>query len=152
MHEAPGDGPDGAEERIPTGTMADFLAADGVLLIGEREDAEGCGEKVVVARCGKVELMEAPPELDLVGVERVRSILPGGGAVLARPHQKIVGDDDQVGDGLARFGRVGVVMGGLGKVTEDWDRNGSDPPRRRVGFRIVPQLVLEAEVDGPVTV
>jgi hypothetical protein len=152
MHDAPGNGSDGAEERIPTGTMADFLAAVGILLIRECEDAEGGGEQVIVACRGEGELMGATPELELVGVERVRSILTRGGAVLAWSHQKVVGDDDQVGDCLARFGRVGVVTGGLGKVAKDLDRDGGDTSWRGVDLRIVPQLVLETKIDGPVTV
>jgi hypothetical protein len=142
VDDAPGDGSNGAEERITTGTMADLLAAVGILLIREGEDAEGGGEKVVVACRGEVELSRSTPELELVGVERVRSIFAGGGAVLARPHQKVIGDDDEVGDGLARIGRVGVGAGCFGEMAKDLDRNRSDAPWRGVGLRIVPQLVL----------
>jgi hypothetical protein len=150
--DAAGKGADGAEEGVATGSMADLLATVGIFLVRESEDAEGSSEEVVVGGEGEVELALANPELKLVGVERVGGILASGGAVLAWPHEEVIGNDDEVGNRTARFRSGWVGVGLADEVAKDLDGDRLDAPRRRVGLGVVPELVAETEVDGPLAV
>jgi hypothetical protein len=109
-------GADRTEEWVTAEAMADFFAAVGILLVRKNEDAEGSGEEFVVQGCGKVEFAGAVPELDLIVVEGMRGIFAGDVTVLAGPHEKIEGNDDKVGNGLAGFVGSGVQGHELRKV------------------------------------
>jgi hypothetical protein len=97
-------------------------------------------------------LAVAGPELELVGVERMGGILASGGAVLARLHQKVVCNDDKVGNRHAGFGGVGVRVHLLRKVAEDQNGYRFDAPGRGARFGVVPELVLEVKIYGALAV
>jgi hypothetical protein len=147
VDQAPGKGADGAKKGVAASSMSNFFTTVGVLLIGERQDAEGGGEQVVVTCRDKIELTGTAPKLDLVSVERVRGILRSRSTVLARAHEKIVSNYDKVGNGPAGGSSIGCSIGLLGQVTEDLDGNRLDAAGRRVHFGVVSELVPEPQVN-----
>ena len=53
-------------------------------------------------------------------------VFASGGAVLARPHEKIKGKNNEIADGLAGLGRNGILLDHLDEVLYDQEWNCQD--------------------------
>jgi hypothetical protein len=143
---------DGAENVVTASGVTYFFAAISVLLVREKQHAKGRREELVVRGSGKVESAGPSPELQFVEVERVRGVFANRGTVFPRAHQKIVRKDDEIPDGFAGFGGLGIVSDHVGEVLKDRNGNRLDAAWRWVRLGVVVQLVLEPEVNGAVGV
>jgi hypothetical protein len=74
------------------------------------------------------------------------------GAVLARPHEKIKGENDKVADGLAGLGRNGILLDHSDEVLYDQEWNWLDSSWGWVRLPVVSELVVETDVNQAVAV
>ena len=107
------------------GGVADFFAADGVLLVGEGQGSEGDGVEVREGAMEEVDGVGANPEFNVAESEW-GGVIAGVG-VFAGSQQEEEGDPDEVGGGPG-LGGVDGVGKGVGKM-EDRDGNGFDTAR-----------------------
>jgi hypothetical protein len=74
------------------------------------------------------------------------------GAVLARLHEKVKCENDEIADGLAGLGRNGIQLDHLDEVLDDLEWNWLDSPWGGVRLPVVSELVVELDVYRAVAV
>jgi hypothetical protein len=108
VDDATSEGADWADDVVATQSVSNLLATFSIFLVCELEDAESSSEKLVVSSSHQVKLSVPEPQFNFFSMKRVRGVFPRRIAVFAWAHEKIVCKNDQVHDGLARFGSAGV--------------------------------------------
>ena len=143
MDDATAQGSDRAEERIATGTMADYLASNTILLFVEGEGGEGGAEDGSISSSGQIKL--CLPEEELHILELKRCGLGRADGVLTGPQEEEEGYADHVGDALLEG--VRASMGHNHDPADNRDRHWFDPVGGRIGFSICFKHSGDTEID-----